>query len=42
MPNAAAHLSTDKPAVLTEIARVLQPGGRIGVSGALVSGGFVG
>ena len=30
--NCVINLSTDKPAVLTEIARVLQPGGRIGIS----------
>ncbi len=30
--NCAINLSTDKAAVLTEIARVLKPGGRIGVS----------
>ena len=30
--NCVINLSTDKPAVLTEIARVLSPGGRIGIS----------
>jgi arsenite methyltransferase len=30
--NCVINLSTDKPAVLTEIARVLEPGGRIGIS----------
>ncbi|HET7855525.1 MAG TPA: arsenite methyltransferase [Gaiellaceae bacterium] len=30
--NCVINLSVDKPAVLTEIARVLQPGGRVGIS----------
>jgi arsenite methyltransferase len=30
--NCVINLSTDKPAVLTEIGRVLRPGGRIGIS----------
>ena len=30
--NCVINLSTDKPAVITEMARVLKPGGRIGIS----------
>ena len=33
--NCVINLSTDKPAVLAEIARVLKPGGRVGVSDIL-------
>jgi ubiquinone/menaquinone biosynthesis C-methylase UbiE len=30
--NCVVNLSTDKPAVLGEVARVLRPGGRVGIS----------
>jgi SAM-dependent methyltransferase len=38
--NCVVNLSTDKPAVLAEIARVLRPGGRVGVSDIVAEDGL--